>query len=992
MHSRNSRTPVASLSAFLVCTLVVCVLRMSAQNTISTIAGGASVAGPATGPNANIPGPSSVGTDSQRNLYIASPAANQIMKVDTLGNLTVFAGRGWPVESPKKYDGNPATQSYLNNPTGVAVDPVGNVYIADTDAYLIRQVNTSGVMSTPAGTGDFCSPSTANCGDSGPAQGALLGAPTAVTTDSQGNIYFADTGINRIRVVNMQSSNIVVAGVTIKPGAIATVAGNGNVCPSPTNACGDGGKAKIAQLNSPQGIAVDTAGNIYIADSGDRRVRAVNTKGYIGPWAGTGAACFGGACGDGGPATSAQLGNPWQLYMDASGNLYVSDSLSQRVRKVIPGKTPTISTFAGSGGSCSSANMPPITAAFCGDGGAATTAFLDSPRGVFGDSAGNIYIGDSGDQRVRQVASGNINTYAGGGSGNDGGPATGAILAASRDIVVDGSGNLYIADTGDNRIRKVSGGTITTVAGNGVANYYGNNNALAVNANLSGPYGLAVDGSGNIYIADTNNLVIRVVNVQSSQITVAGVVIQPGEIANIAGKPGVACTSNNLPCGDGGPARSAMLGFPTKVALDGAGNIFIADAGSAAVRMINSSGTISTVAGQLLQTCQNPTNFAACGDGGSATLAMLNQPFSIAVDSAENVYVSDAGDNRVRVFTVGGNINAYAMNGLTTFGPDGQPALSNSYIDPLYITLDSRDNLFFGGSSLYYVVQRVDSSTNPALLNPVASVAGWPVSPKYYGYCDSNCSSNNGNLAVGAFLNNYGLAVDSAENLYIADGGNNRVRLVSSSATQGLTPVAKVTPATLNFPATPIGVQSSPLNFSVSNTGSDDLVMGTGSTTGPFQLTSQTPCYGNAVPPSTSCAFSVTFTPTGYGPETGTAVVNDNSFTGATQTVTLKGSGPDFAESANPNTLTIARGNKGTSTITLTPSAGFNQSVSMSCTGLPAGSSCSFSPNPVAMNGSVQTTIVTITVGTTTKTGTYTVGIKGSSVTTHSTGISLTVQ
>ncbi len=961
--------------------LAMCsVASLTAQNIISTIAGGGSVNGPALGNNADIPGPTSVAVDSNGNVYVASPNAQQVFKIDASGNLSVFAGLGWPTESPEKNDPEPAINGPLNTPTGVAVDSAGNVYIADTVNYIIRKVDTNGIMTTVAGDSDACQGG--NCGDGGPAKNAQLNSPTAVATDTAGILYIADTGDNKLRVVNTSASAVTIAAVTIQPGNIATVAGNGQACSSPTAKCGDNGLARLAQLNSPQGVAVDRLGNIFIADSGDRRIRGVIANGGIGPYVGTGTACFGGVCGDGGPALQATLGNPWQIYVDAKEDLYISDSLDNRIRKVVYGKSPTISTIAGNGQSCSNAN---ITSTFCGDAGSATSAWLNTPHGVTGDASGNLYIGDTGDQRVRKVNTSQvINTYAGGGLSD--GPATTGILASDHDVAVDAVGNIYVADTANNRIRKVAGGNISTVAGNGVANFYGAS-VLATSANLSGPYGLSVDTAGNVYIADSNNYIIRVINTQASTITVAGVMIPPGFIATVAGIPGHQCAASTA-CSDGNPATQATFAFPTKVIVDDAGNLYIADAGAARVRMVNSTGTISTIAGSPTgSVCATPTNFSACGDGGLATSATLNQPFSLAMDTSRNIYVADAGDNRVRVFAVGGNINAFAFNGVTNFGLDGLAALSNSYIFGQYLAIDSRNNLFLSGSSLYYVIQRIDAGTNPTV-NPVASVGGWPVSPKYYGYC---CDGQSG---VGhGDLDNFGIAVDSAENLYIADGGNNRLRLVSSSPTQGLVPTAKVAPATLNFPATVIGVQSAPMNLTVTDTGSDDLIIGGSSTTGPFGLVNPNPCTNNQVAPNTSCTFSVTFTPTGYGAQKGTAIISDNAFGSASQTVNLTGSGPDFTNLAQPNSLTIVRGSNGSSTITLTPSAGFNQTVTLSCTGLPKGVSCGFSPNPVTLDGSdAANSALTVTVGSTAAPGSYTVSAKGSSVTTHSASISLTVQ
>ena len=949
-----------------------CCVALNAQNTISTIAGGGSISGPATGPQADIAGPTSVVVDHQGNLYVVSAAAEQVLKVDPSGTtISVFAGLGWSTEYPQKLDGKPATQGSFNGPTGLAIDNAGNIYVADTVNYLIRKIDVSQnppIMITFAGNGHQCPNPTSPCGDGGSPTGAKLNSPTAVGTDAAGNVYIADTGDNRIRVVNTQGSAIILYGVPIPSGTIATVAGNGNACANSTSACGDGGKAKSANLNSPNGVFVDHLGNLLIADTLDRRIRGVLPTGFIGTYVGTGNPCNPSVgCGDGGNALQANISAPWQIYMDAAENLYISDPPENRIRFVT--NKQIISSIAGTGSACVNSSAP-----FCGDTGVATSGLLNAPHGVYADASGNVYIGDSGTQRVRKVAATGktLSTYVGGGSGNDGGPATSAILAANRDVAVDNAGNYYIADTANNRIRKVSGGTIATVAGNGLTGYSGNNvNATAANVTFNSPYGLAVDASGNIFVADTINEVIR-------KISSAGI------ISLIAGKPGKVCDPRTN-CGDGLPATSATFTAPTTVAVDSAGNLYIADQGASRIRKVDTSGNISTIAGSTTgATCTNPI-YPACGDGGPAVNALLFQPYGVAVDSLGQVYIADTVDERVRKIDTSGNINGYAFSGVDSFGLDGIPALQSTYDTPEYVTLDSRDNLFVSGSHLYYVVQRIDASTNP-IVNPVSSVAGWSGDPKYYGYCSSGTGCDGG-PAVGAYLNNFGVAVDTSNNLYISDGGNNRVRFVS------MVPVAKVSPPNLTFPATAIGVQSVPKNFTLINNGSDDLAISGASTTGPFNLGDATPCPGNIVAPDTGCVYSVTFTPTGYGVETGTAVVNDNSYGSPSQTVMLTGSGPDFSISASPNSLTIPRGSTQHSTLTLTPAGGFNKQVNITCNGAPSGTTCVPNPNQLMLDGiNSANSDLTVTVGSSTAPGTYNLNVKGTSVTTHITVVKLTVQ
>jgi sugar lactone lactonase YvrE len=334
------------------------------------------------------------------------------------GIITTIAGNGTVGFSG---DGGQATAAQLTNPTGVAVDSVGNVYIADAGTHRIRKVNAAGVISTVAGNG-----TPGYSGDGGPAIAAQLNFPLGVAVDSAGNLYVVDTANERIRKVTPE-------------GVISTVAGNGT-----RGFSGDGGPATAAQLDTQDGVAVDSAGNLYIADSFNFRIRKVTAAGVISTVAGNGTPGF---SGDGGLATAAQLGNPTGIAVDSAGNLYFSDVHFHRVRKVTP--DGIISTIAGTG-----------TAGFSGDGGPATAAQLNGPIGVAVDSGASLYIADQSNFRIRSVtAAGVISTAAGNGTAGfsgDGGPATAAQLSLPSGVAVDSAGNLYIADPGNFTVRKVS--------------------------------------------------------------------------------------------------------------------------------------------------------------------------------------------------------------------------------------------------------------------------------------------------------------------------------------------------------------------------------------------------------------------------------------------------------------------------------------------------------------------------------------------------------
>jgi trimeric autotransporter adhesin len=305
-----------------------------------------------------------------------------------------------------------------------------------------------------------------------------------VAVDASGNIYIADTNNHRIRMV------------TKSTGIISTVAGTGY-----SGYSGDGGQATSAALRNPYGVAVDASGNIYIADSANNRIRMVTkSTGIISTVAGTGSYSY---SGDGGQATSAALNYPYDVAVDASGNIYIADSSNYCIRMVLK-STGIIRTVAGTGSS-----------GYSGDGGQATSAALGNPYDVAVDASGNIYIADTTHNRIRTVmkSTGIISTVAGTGSygsSGDVGQATSATLYNPYGVAVDASGNIYIADTNNHRIRMVtkSTGIISTVAGTGSSGYNGDG-GQATSAALRDPFGVAVDASGNIYIADSSNYCIR---------------------------------------------------------------------------------------------------------------------------------------------------------------------------------------------------------------------------------------------------------------------------------------------------------------------------------------------------------------------------------------------------------------------------------------------------------------------------------------------------
>ena len=659
-----------------------------------------------------------VAVDSAGNVFACDSENNIVVRISPAGVLSVVAGNGLTGSSG---DGGPATGAMLRSPSGIAVDASGNLYIADTGNYRVRKVSARGTITTVAGGGGY-----GFSGDGGPATNASLDRPWGVAVDGSGNLYIADTFSHRIRKVSVA-------------GTITTVAGGGA-----SGSLGDGGPATNTSLSWPNGVAVDASGNLYIADTQHNRIRKVSPGGTITTVAGNGD--WADFYGDGGPATSASLNQPLGVAVDASGNLYIASTYNNRIRKVSAGGT--ITTVAGNG-----------VEGLSGDGGPATSASLDQPAGVAADAFGNLYIADTENSRIRKVSvGGTITTVAGmGGRGfsGDGGPATSASLYGPYGVAVDAFGNLYIADTENRRIRKVSvGGTITTVAGNGGKGFSGDGGP-ATSASLYTPQAVALDASGNLYIADLNNNRIRKVSVGGTITTVAG----DGQVRS---------------SGDGGPATSASLHWPSGVALDLAGNLYIADEGNNRVRKVSVGGTITTVAGSGV--------FAGfSGDGGPATSAVLYHPCGVAVDASGNLYIADLGNFRVRKVSAAGTITTVAGGG-TSYPGDGGPATSTLLKGARAVAVDAVGNLYIADAYQYGPLIRKVSAGGT-----ISTVAGGG---------PGGSLGDGGPATAGSLSQPYGLAVDAVGNVYIADAGNNRVRKVLAAA-----PSFAVAPLALKFSA-----------------------------------------------------------------------------------------------------------------------------------------------------------------------------------------------
>ncbi|MHB8519486.1 MAG: NHL domain-containing protein [Limisphaerales bacterium] len=661
---------------------------------ISTVAGGGVGDGGAA-TNASLVNASGEAVDRFGNLFIADQVNNRIRKVDTNGIITTVAGNGAPGFSG---DGGPAASASLSSLGGVALDTSGNLFIAAN--YRIRKVDLNGTITTVVGNG-----SQGYSGDGGAATNASLNNPLAVAVDALGNIFIADSANNRIRKVDVNGIITTVAGLSASDiavdgsgnlfvaanyrilkvdvnGIITTVAGNENsgdywgndpsdggaatnqllaatgvavdgsgnlfiadrdhlrirkvdvkgiittVAGGGINDPGDGRAATNARLSSPSGVRVDVLGNLFIVDGGmdggNGRIRKVDVNGIITTVAGNG---LPGYSGDGGPAIHASLSSLDGVAVDASGNLFIADTANNRIRKV--GTNGIITTVAGGG------THVPL-------GTAATNATLSHPAGVAVDAWGNLFIADAGSGDVYKVdTNGIINSVNAG--------TFGEFLNAPSGVAVDARGNVFIADTGNRSVLHVdTNGIITTVAGNGSSGFSGDGGA-ATNASL-GPYGVAVDASGNLFMADRNNHRIRKVDTNGIITTVAG-----------NGATYDNWESEGYFSGDGGAATNASLDYPSGVAVDAWGNLFIADSGNNRIRRVDVNGVITTVAGNgpngngpAHDGTGGPKGFFS-GDDGAATNASLDYPSGVAVDASGNLFIADYYNNRVREVALGGS-------------------------------------------------------------------------------------------------------------------------------------------------------------------------------------------------------------------------------------------------------------------------------------------------------------------------------------------------
>ena len=571
------------------------VRRITPAGEVTTIAGKAEVSGSAdgTGTAARFNQPEGIAVNAVGNLYVSDRGNFTIRKITPAGAVSTLAGSAGASGSA---DGL-GTAARFNYAIGVATDAFGNVYVADTINRTIRKITPDGAVSTVAGTPAPFPPGSAD----GIGASARFSSPVGIAADAAANLYVADMAAT-IRKVTPTGVVTTVAGVSGQQGSTD-------------------GVGAAAQFFVPNGIGVDAAGNLYVADTGNNTIRKITPAGAVTTLAGAPDPVSPGSVDGAGPA--ARFHAPSGITADASGDLYVADFGNSAIRKISP--AGIVTTLAGAAAVRGSVD------------GTGATAQFNAPDGIAADTAGNLYVADRINSTIRKITpAGVVTTFAG--TATDDctliGPADGAGAAARfacpQAIAVDAAGNVYVADTGSGTVRKITpAGIVTTLAG--TANVGGSADGTGTAARFSGPTGITADSAGNVYVADTNNATIR-------KITPAGVV------TTLAGAAGFSSS-------DDGVGTAARFFNPRGIAVDAAGNLFVADSTNHTIRKITPGGVVTTLAG-LRETS---------GDAdGSGSAARFNLPAGIAVDSAGNLYVADSGNYTIRKVTPAGVVTTIA--------------------------------------------------------------------------------------------------------------------------------------------------------------------------------------------------------------------------------------------------------------------------------------------------------------------------------------------
>jgi sugar lactone lactonase YvrE len=580
----------------------------------------------------------------------------------------------------------------FTNLTGAAVDNSGNVFVADNFNHTIRKITPDGVVSTFAGLAG--SPGSTD----GTGSTARFYYPMGIALDNAGNVYVADFGNSTIR-------KITSAGVV---STIAGLAGNTGSAD---------GAGSTARFSGPDGVAVDSAGNVFVADWANDTIRKITPAGVVSTIAG-----LAGSSGSvDGLGNAARFNGPSSVATNSSGNIYVADFYNDTIRKITP--DGTVITLAGAAGVAGSTDGTGNSARFYG------------PEGVSVDNAGNVYVADYDNHTIRKITSaGVVSTIAGlaGYYGYADGAGSLARFNYPEAVAVDAAGGIYVADCYNFLVRHItSAGVVTTLAGFVSA---GSTDGTGPAARFSLPYYLAVDGAGNAYVTDYGNNTVRKIT-------------RDGVVNTLAGAAGISGYSD-------GPGRAASFGHPEGIAVDGAGNVYVADYGFSNIRKITPDGTVSTFAG--LGANHGSTD-------GLGTAARFSNPRGIALDNAGNLYVADSGNNTIRKITPDGMVTTLAgtVGSAGNVDGTGSAAMFNS---PKGVAVDSAGNVYVADSGNNTIRKITPGGV-------VTTLAGLP----------GSSGTTDGTGGSARFKGPWGMAVDANGNVFVADNGSDTIRKISAS-------------------------------------------------------------------------------------------------------------------------------------------------------------------------------------------------------------------
>lgn len=642
---------------------------------------------------------------------------------DTTQQVYAFSRLAGP---PGGNDGAGAAARF-NRPWGAAVDSTGNVYVADNSNHTIRKITPAGVVSTLAG-----SPGKVGSMD-GTGADARFRYPEGVAVDQAGTVYVADSGNRTIR-------RITSAGI------VTTLAGSAG------EIGGVDGSGAAARFYRPHDVAVDQGGNVYVTDSGTGEtgvletgstLRKITPDGVVTTLAGT-PARSGSADGT---ESAAEFHRPFGLAVDGVGNVFVADTYNSIIRKVTP--AGVVTTYAGVAGQTGSAD------------GVGAAARFNYPAGIAVDSAGNVYVSDTGNGTIRKITSAAVVTTLG--------PPD--RLTDVRGIAVDGNGHVYFVDTGEDTIGKIAAdGAVTLFAGaagrfgfpSGVAVDHGGNVYVAdvenhairritptgevstfagfrtyrgyadgrgSEARFDRPRDVAVDGNANVYVADMNNHVIRKITPEGLVTTLAGAAQQGGSAD--------------------GAGAAAQFYHPQGVGVDRDGNVYVADTGNATIRRINPAGVVTTLAGSAGQT--------GSSDGVGATARFFN-PNDVAADADGNVYVADSRNSTIRKITPAGVVTTLAGSAGQNGSVDGLGGAAR-FNEPYGVAVDRAGSIYVA-DTYNHAIRKITSG------GLVTTVAGMP----------GQEGDTDGAGAIARFIKPYGVAVSDAGELYVADTFNHAIR------------------------------------------------------------------------------------------------------------------------------------------------------------------------------------------------------------------------